>query len=131
MKQAAVGVLIGVILSSGVWVTIMQLQSPPRPPEPALAAAPTHDLSGLEPEAQRSIKAFQNIARSLDAGNLMGVRENALEIESFFAPMNAEIARNARELANSTEVETAKAHFRSLTQAFQSPPDAGDDSYSL
>ncbi|MEO1482995.1 MAG: hypothetical protein AAFU77_12885 [Myxococcota bacterium] len=132
MKQAAVGFLVGVILSSGIWTTVLQLQPPAPAPSPELSAAvPTHDLEGLEPDAQNSIRAFQDIARSLDAGSLLGVREKALEIESFFAPMNAEIARSARELAESTEVEAAKACFRTLTEAFQHPPASQPDSFSL
>ncbi|MEO0815146.1 MAG: hypothetical protein AAFY60_19955, partial [Myxococcota bacterium] len=91
MKNAAIGLCLGVFLTGAVWL----LTSLPGP-----RSSPTqlpqdyelnHPTDGLAPDAKRSIEAFKAIASSLEQGRLSGVREHALEIARFFAPMNPEI----------------------------------------
>lgn len=97
------------------------LRNQSRPAQP-LGYEGKHDLHSLDPDALHSIRAFKAIALSLEAGRLAGVRENALAIAEFFAPMNPRIERAALALAEDTDLESARRHFSELTQAFEHPP---------
>lgn len=128
MRNTVLGLFLGVLLSSAVWWSISILGTPSRapadPPGRALPRdeSPGHDLESMDPAAQRSIRAFQAIAASLDAGRLNGVREHALAIAEFFESMNTRIHQCALSLAESEDLETARVQFRELTLAFQHPP---------
>ncbi|MEM6733977.1 MAG: hypothetical protein AAF658_20610 [Myxococcota bacterium] len=131
MKNAAFGLFLGILVTCSAWWSASTLAGPKSAVLPQ-EYGEMHEIQGLDPAALRSIQAFKSIANSLEAGTMSGVRENALTIADFFAPMNVQIKESALALAEDTEVESAKAHFRELTKAFQHPATgSGPQQYEL
>ncbi len=126
MAKLALGIALGISLSGLAW-----WWSSHRGTERASAVLELHDLDRMDPGAAHSIRAFEAIAEALDAGRLSGVREHALAIAEFFEPMNADTTTSAKALAECTEVESARRHFRALTEAFQHPPAPEPQGYEL
>ncbi|MEM6274336.1 MAG: hypothetical protein AAF735_03755 [Myxococcota bacterium] len=152
MLRFAVGMLLGVFVSSAVWIFSptpwssgagdSSRLSDPDPfdragasgadePEPSVhekksdplsqEGGPHHGLAMSE-AARATIRAFKNIHASLKQDRLDGIRDEAITIARFFAPINRNIARRAVALAGSCDVETARAHFKVLTDAMQRRP---------
>ncbi len=128
MRNAVLGLFLGVLLTSAVWWSLSILRTPSSAPADVpgrsleRVGSDGHDTQSMDPSAQRSIRAFQAIAASLEKGRLNGVREHALAIADFFESMNTRIHQCALSLAESKDLETARTQFRELTLAFQHPP---------